>query len=202
MKEHPILFSTEMVKAILDRRKTQTRRVITPQPPKGYSYRGNEYNPLLPKFDSHYWMDGYAMWRPATCPYGQPGDMLWVRETFGVIQYDQTVIYKADCDIEGLEAASNYLKWKPSIHMPRWASRINLEVTNIRVERVQDISMEDSIAEGITPDFYNRTALCWWYEFYGDLWDSINKKRGYGWYLNPWVRVIEFKQAHAEETPR
>lgn len=191
MNERPILFSTEMVKAILDGRKTQTRRVINKQPLD-----------ILPMIDCA--NDGWVTLDSKNpnhgsiikCRYGQPGDHLWVRETFGVIQYDQTVIYKADCDDEALDIARDYLKWRPSIHMPRWASRLNLEVKSVRAERVQDISEADAFDEGIDTEsetyaiaennqnagvsgcgnvVYSRSyypSIC----CFRNLWDSINAK--------------------------
>lgn len=186
-KERPILFSGEMVRAILDGRKTQTRRVMMPQPNPitGTPVRGKVYT-------SGWFEDGPAPdYVYKLCPYGQTGDRLWVRETW------------ADCDPIRFRAdlfrglwKDNDQVWKPSIFMPRWASRITLEVLRVRVERVQDISEVDAKAEGVDlscgpmvhSDYpnYKRT--------YHQLWDSINVKRGYPWASNPWVWVIEFRR--------
>ncbi len=178
--EKPILFSTEMVKAIQESRKTQTRRLIKPQPTGPF---------VIYK----------CLW--------QSGDILWVRETWCKNPYGTGApyCYKADeeswiyDDMEGM--------WKPSIHMPRKAARLFLKVKDIRVERLQDISHEDAIKEGITFDMA-MTCNNWsptftdpdsggdpdYVEAFKVLWDSINAKRGYGWDVNPWVWVVEFER--------
>lgn len=174
MKERPIILSAEMVRAILAGRKTQTRRVIT-----------ERYQQCLsPEDEPEAFLE--------FCPYGQPGDRLWVRETWGWFskQFEwgdcRGVSYKADNAF-----APKYQTFRPSIHMPRWASRITLEIVSVRVERVQDISEEDAKAEGVIP-LEPRTGLyrC---EF-ERVWDSINAKRGCGWNSNPWVWAIMFKR--------
>lgn len=176
MKKRPILFNGEMVRAILAGRKTQTRRVVKPQP----------HNPGLQAWLEEV-SDGFIR-----SPYGVPGDRLWVRETWNCIetgiktQRQDWVRYRAT---DGEE-----LYWKPSIFMPRWASRITLTITGVRVERVQDISSDDCRAEGLTPD--SEISLLWRENIrdkYRDLWNSINAKRGYGWDTNPWVWVISFE---------
>lgn len=206
MKEHPILFSTPMVKAILDGTKTQTRRVI--KYPSFGKYKSNESDWdvvvegskvfITSKdgivFDTKCGRHSKGMQdRLIICPYGQVGDTLWVRETYGVLDYDQSLIYKADCDDEGLDVANDLLKWRPSIHMPRWASRITLKIKSINVERVQDITEADAIAEGVYSDsgfgIFDISARV----LFKSLWNSINSKRGYGWDVNPWVWVIEFE---------
>jgi len=172
MSEHPILFNTDMVKAILDGRKTQTRRIIKPQPFLGDKFQN--YEPQVGK-----------------CPYGYEGDRLWVRETFAEpFGKGMGVIYRADY-------GENLHTWKPSIFMPRWASRITLEVTAVRVERLQEISGKDAQQEGFpwhgigaTLQFGYRPPLTW----FSDLWDSLNAKRGYGWSNNPWVWCISFRK--------
>ncbi|HMD89447.1 MAG TPA: hypothetical protein VKF38_09820 [Anaerolineaceae bacterium] len=205
-KEHPIIFSSGMVRSILDGRKTQTRRVI--------------------KINKEAYKTGGRK-----CPYGEPSARLWVRETFALVwpgetqpksTRDNKIEYRADLpvgctDYPGQwpadEARGNddAPKWTASIFMPRWASRINLEIKNIRVERVQEIREKDAKAEGIAghadnlgsrhsnptmiyPAFPEKdggfmTARA----AYEALWDSLNKKRGYGWDVNPWVWVIEFQ---------
>jgi hypothetical protein len=201
MKERPILFSDEMVRAILDGRKSQTRRVITPLPMTS-------------------WIGVPILNEDERCPHGQPGDWLWVREAFALVPcsagcekypegFDPTkssvsqpaaphhgVRYRATWD------RSRCAPWKPSIHMPRWASRSTLEITGVRVERVGDISEADARAEG-APVAYERrvypSALAAKVETYrqgfAEVWDRINGKRpGYTWSENPWVWVIEFKR--------
>ena len=189
MEMKPILFNGEMVKAILEGRKTQTRRVLKKQPPTVFDYKGDDGgNPLLPKDSGHYWMDGYAMWRPRRCPYGQVGDRLWLKETFYTDNYRRSnglpVLYKADGETRS---------WNPSIHLPRWASRITLEITGVKVERIQDISQGDSYAELGKSILAPTRALGGILGEFRDLWDTINFKRGYGWDVNPWVWALTFK---------
>ena len=122
------------------------------------------------------------------CPYGVPGDWLWVREAFAHDRYSEGNYYfKAD-DKQRPKTASD---WHPSIHMSRFASRITLEITNIRVERLTDISVEDARAEGVTPVGVEGDGRRWRGGF-RDLWDSIYSKKGMGWDRNPWVWVVEF----------
>lgn len=215
-RERPILFSSEMVRAILDGRKTQTRRVVlrrekdegewvTARPDRGYTAE--------------------TITREYRNPFGQPGDRLWVRETWncprqlGGSHQREKLIYRADSDKFGVDYSS--VLWAPSIFLPRWASRIALEITRVRVERVQDISPDDVTAEGLphrqaTPDFLIGSSTPdyrWYWGFptpawnggddfvydsdhkraYGELWNRINEERGYGWDKNPWVWVIEFR---------
>lgn len=199
MKERPILFSGEMVRAILDGSKTMTRRVIKPQP-------GNVTTGPTPMGSNWMAWGMYGMVRDLWCPYGQPVDRLWVRETWSQfaprpkpgdgVPENACIDYRADYSASalrrGLDSDGDPYKppsWRPSIHMPRWASRINLEVVSVRVERVQDISEDDARAEGISNPL-GSLAL----NIFPSLWDSINLKRGYGWDTNPWVWVIEFKR--------
>lgn len=174
-KERPILFSGEMVRAILEGRKTQTRRVMKPQP-----------------FDLiKSWPANPKNGQEIHCPYGNASDRLWVRETFaegGMIRPGDKVSYAADWG----EDARVIRRWKPSIFMPRWASRITLEITNVRVERLQEITAADAKAEGVEP-FLNRDATAWRAGFQVG-WDALNAKRGHSWEKNPWVWVIEFKK--------
>ena len=197
MKERPILFSASMVRAILEGSKTQTRRVIKPQPWEEYSAESikcEHYAPCIvdkygemdagPEIFGAYSTDGEWGVR---CPYGQPGERLWVREAFYTEENAQTkaVWYRAENHREF------YPKWRPSIHMPRWASRITLEITGVRVERLRDITNNDALDEG-TPDL--RTIENGWdmRRCFQDLWEQIN---GVGsWGENPWVWVIEFKK--------
>lgn len=218
VKEHPILFGAEMVRAILDGRKTQTRRVC-PQPffdAKGFRFRAGileakvsseEYERLgFATFDSgDYWhaVEG----RHSKCPYGKPGDRLWVRENFYIDSFGAGVAqisYAADgergraCGVSDRKLP-NRCGSVPSIHMPRHCSRINLEVTDVRVERVTDISFYDIRAEGVScpeHDFPGGMCVSECYALrreFAELWDRINKERGFGWLSNPWVWVVEFQ---------
>ena len=193
MKEHPILFSGAMVRAILEGRKTQTRRVIKMHHRKDcpFSYDEND--------DTGYeWVDagpdfsGHDYRQPCRCinfPYGDIGDRLWVRETFNGGVDGIPVVYRAT------NPELNGAPWKPSIHMPRTLSRINLEVTAVRVEQIQDITREDVYAEGLQRgEGWGPLGRLGSVDGFSDLWDSINAKRGYSWVSNPWVWVIEFER--------
>lgn len=175
MKETPIIFSTDMVKAILEGKKTQTRRVIKPQPTLSISDEQYKRNMALIKQEAI-------------------GGRLWVREAFCDVCWAndkvQDVCYKQDILAEGHKCAN--LKWKPSIFMPRWASRITLEITGIRVEKVQEISLADIQAEGIYDDRATHNALLQ-VEKFKNLWDSINK-RSHPWSSNPWVWKLCFSE--------
>jgi hypothetical protein len=188
MNEHPILFSTPMVTAILDARKIQTRRVVDKlypisNPNGNWVYVGEENGGYVFK-------DSISSTIPLKCPYGQVGDRLWVRETF-LIATDNSIIYKADNNM-----ARHKGIWKPSIFMPRWASRITLEIIDIKPQRLQDITHEDAISEGAkympAAELREERMTVPQIVFAG-YWDSINEKRGYGWDKNPWVWVITFK---------
>lgn len=190
MKERPIIFGAEMVRAILDGRKTQTRRVIKPQP---YYV---DFEPRYEKNTWAFWSDEVLKYRNGLivrCPYGVPGDRLWVKEAWAD-PYDVRIpVYRAD-----MATAYEGLRWRPSIFMPRWASRIILEITGVRAERVQAISEDDAIAEGVLGDEgpYDQglPSMC-----FRTLWDSINAKRGFGWDVKPWwVWVIGFKRLEAK----
>lgn len=182
--ERPILFSGPMVSAILDGRKTQTRRVIKPQPLKSSHYGDVEESDKYP--GEWFQWEGGDRGESFTCPYGNVGDRLWVRERF-MAESRNTIHYYADG--WGYSDCPDS-RWKPSIHMPRWASRITLDVTGVRVQRVQDLSYDDAFAEGI-PTPRDGCPI----EEFAYLWDSINKKRGFEWELNPWVWVIGFRMA-------
>jgi hypothetical protein len=213
--EKPIIFSAPMVRAILDGRKTQTRRIVRPQPEAQHD--GEPY----------WYVGGYRVWgyRPASavplraggnplpCPYGHPGDWLWVRETWTdttdlFVKETAFLHYRADYP-EGHPFA-----WRPSIHMPRWASRILLEVADVRVERLQAISESDALAEGITslrnPEWDKRHFPAWRSSFdqaiakaekpplgplpsavYQALWQDIHGPDS--WDGNLWVWVVEFR---------
>jgi hypothetical protein len=195
MNEKPILFSSGMVQAILEGCKTQTRRELKPQPV--LSANGNywtwknccwtNYSPRCPIGNLETPVD--------YCPYGQVGDRLWVRETFcddcpSAREDENGVCYKANR--ENQPASDFCTKWKPSIFMPRWASRITLEITDIKVQRLQEINEKDAEAEGIGvgdtlvfSDSYK--------DSYAFLWNKINGKK-HSWESNPFVWVIEFKR--------
>jgi len=191
MKERPILFSAPMVRAILEGRKTQTRRVVkisNPENAMRVEFSSTDFG--VYRFDLYF--PTHVRSETFPCPYGQPGDRLWVRETWRDGIYDGP-IYRADaCKVtdEQLEGT-----WKPSIFMPRWASRITLEITDVRVERLQEISEEDAKAEGVL-----RSGQTFRQSF-NDLWGTIHAADGpNGWSADPWVWVIEFKQiAHTRE---
>lgn len=192
MKTKPILFNTEMVRAILDRRKTQTRRVIKPQPDIKLEDYGNGFAQIAHWKDPsrllmRMWLNGEGF--NDFCPYGQVGDRLWVRETWAIndvipIEHRTKApyIYRAELNERGQAKYTG--GWKPSIHMPRAASRITLEITGVRVERIQDISEEDAIAEGIPYQGNPADTI----GAFSDLWQSVYSN----WDVNPWVWVIEF----------
>lgn len=209
MKERPILFSAPMVRAILDGRKTQTRRVVKHQPPAEARDVFTFHHPD-PR-EHFYAFDGNALLDWAyPCPYGEGGDRLYVRETWqhsnhplGPYDSGCHVFYRADYldDPLGsdLELAKDGIRreWRPSIHMPRALSRITLEVTGVRVERLQDISESDAQAEGcslecMTPTGDDNGSAIYGPGGYIALWESIN---GAGsWNADPWVWVVEFKR--------
>lgn len=184
--ESPIIFSGAMVRAILEGRKTQTRRVLNPQPGGSVEIIVEDGRVPWPWIVRHTATQRREE-RSLNCPYGVAGDRLWVRETFTTLTGPGgPVRYYATDEVHELR------KKHPSIFMPRWASRINLEIAEIRVQRVQEISEEDCAAEGVdfipeapTP-LNHRTA-------YAGLWDTINAKRGFTWFSNPWVWAITFK---------
>lgn len=218
MKERPILFSAPMVRALLAGTKTQTRRALKPQPSEfvggpGVTLRDGSPAPLIALDDS---VEPYG--REIACPYGQPGDRLWVRESFMPVpleaapstsQTHWSIAYAAG-GITELLAPSNYNptlydyeRWTPSIHMPRWASRITLEITSVRVERLQEISIEDAKAEGAWgPDdsIVQKVADYFGTDIFSAnprkafqmLWESINGPDS--WAANPWVWAIEFRR--------
>lgn len=206
----PILFNTEMVRAILDGRKTVTRRVIKPQPNDLY-FRENELLPVEKVYCDQGWYG-----RELKAPY-RPGDYLYVRETWSPMYPDEKsndVVGYMYCADEGMSVAEydkrypngkDYQcpgKWKPSIHMPKEAARILLRVTNMRVERLQEIEKDGLIKEGIDPFDGNFGELEYATAEFAALWDSTikNKDRDkYGWDANPWVWVIEFEKINLSE---
>lgn len=190
MKERGILFSAPMVRAILEGRKTMTRRVV-----KDQAFDMTGLSPEIQNSfenaarNSEFWA-GFVR----SCHHGQPGDQLYVRETFYAF-LGWKVLYRADDD--GFLPDDG---WRPSIHMPRWASRITLEITSVRVERLQDISTEDCIAEGVSTTLRGHDAEVDMREQFRKLWNSTiigREIERYGWNANPWVWVVEFKVVQA-----
>lgn len=212
----PILFNTEMVQAILDGRKTCTRRVIKPQPQSRlcYTYAGSHKGCIgkwtYPNRGAHeFWGEEYKLpenikdeelskqWNP---PY-QTDDTLYVRETW--MDYAGLTMYKADCDIYRLDSLNFAgFGWIPSIHMPKEAARIWLKVTDVRVERLQDITSEQIYREGVEVEYpYVLNGEEKRYAF-STLWNSTIKKSDlerYGWDASPWVWVIEFERCEKTE---
>ena len=217
IKEHPIIFSGSMIRAILDGSKSQTRRVISPQP-----VDEDECGPYIQVPEVTDWGCGETLTfmgrKHIKCPYGVPGDTLWVREMhyrygkwikngitatgrqkWKFIELDDkpknvTVRYAENAPNElSKRPAVGWYK-RPSIFMPRWASRMNLTVKNVRVERVQDISEEDARDEGVEFAPAGPGNCTNYVGGFADLWDSINGKRGYGWDVTPWVWVVEFER--------
>lgn len=203
MKERPIIFSTEMVQAILKGRKTQTRRIIKPQPDEVVNNTPYEYGATMSPPEP----------REIFCPYGKPGDLLWVREswadsTLGKPISPSTIAYMADYYNDVLASEKNKGIWKPSIYMPKAAARIWLEVSHVKVEKLQDISEKDAISEGIimrttqvepfetiyqipnNPTYYYTAK-----QAFMALWRSIHTKqqKPNTEQNNPWVWVVNFK---------
>lgn len=186
MKEYSILMNGPMVRAILDGSKTQTRRILSPQPEYVWGWGVPNSDPE--HFCAHVRYPGRHQPDPwVRCPYGVPpnrgklGSRLWVRETWR--EGPSGALYRATDD-DGTPA----VRWKPSIHMPRRYSRITLEIVSIRVERVKQISDADILSEGFPEDPPSYA------EGFAGVWDRINGKRGFGWDVNPFVWVIEFKR--------
>lgn len=215
MKEKPIIFSAPMVRAILEGRKTQTRRIVWSKRTDYAEITENEAGELWPWRETE---DGEDFWYP--CPYGQPGNRIWVKESFSPI-YPQDTTYNGGQPIE-YDYAATYKDggrlgdsigikkaWKSSRYMPRRASRITLEITAVRVERLQNISGVDAIAEGIDR-IGGAASCCPWRNYrigetgemslhcstprrsYMTLWEQINGSGS--WDKNPWVWVIEFRK--------
>ncbi|HDS8578632.1 TPA: hypothetical protein QH731_003974 [Klebsiella variicola] len=220
MKERGMIFNAEMVRAILDGRKTQTRRPI--------KWKQTRFTEIGEREDGSKWPwsedaeHAFDFWHP--CPFGSVGDRIWVRETFQGPLFDfdlmdsyckdstpfeksEFCVYKAD----GVPAPEFYdaddelhCCWRPSIHMPRWASRILLEITDVRVERLNAISQADAIAEGAPPSHPSIDCVSQEYGFpdfsrswFGQTWQHIYGEES--WDANPWVWVIEFKRVEGGE---
>lgn len=194
VKERPILFSAPMVRAILDGRKTMTRRVV--KLPRGCIWYDG-----MGGIDEGWYCDeaGKGWWHveDMACPYGQPGERLWVREAWLPFRYEHIIggkryAYRADSDGDSesdrCRTELGY-KWKPPIHMPRKASRLTLEITEVRVERLQDITENGASLEGV---HLNRPDEETYYHQFSRLWEHINGKGS--WSSNPWVWVVSFKR--------
>ena len=218
MTTRPILFSGPMVRAILDGRKTQTRRAVKSRSKKYPFYTmldyGNGWRPYQSPDGDSPWCDGNEY--QISCPYGAPGDRLLVRETWRqcirslptthpqqIVEGHEGVLYRAYDEFRVCRAPDGYDKgyggrWKPSIHMPRWASRITLEITDVRVERLQEITPRDAVAEGSDMccarpcDDYEELECPGLIGPFKTLWDSINAKK-HPWESNPWVWCVSFK---------
>ncbi len=234
VRERPVLFSGEMVRAILDGRKTQTRRLVTAKawdptdmPLRKVVHHVEAHVGIQAYFGDEYWGIG--------CPFGVPGDRLWVRETWAAHPLDESepperIMFAADgsnygCgkfgkgvvrgprhldSDDGEGGGWRPLRWRPSIHMPRWASRLTLEITAVRVERLQEITEEAALAEGCSgrdpePASEGGTIYAWRGRssapnpraHFSCLWDSLNAARA-PWSSNPWVWVISFKRLPQE----
>ena len=216
MRIRPILFSGPMVRALIEGRKTQTRRVVKPQPPTPKEFPGRLFGltravapeiwvyslteiDRLPKHPTDWELhgsvgvardSGYP--RTYRCPYGACGDLLWVRETCSQ-ESDGTWIYRADGEfLDG--CTERRLRWRPSIHMPRSASRVTLRLTDIRVEHLQEIDEAQAKAEGARFLGAEQKEVGTGYRTgFRALWDSINSRRGFGFDTNPWVWALEFE---------
>lgn len=195
-----MLFSAPMVRAILEGRKTQTRRIVKPQP--------DYVNPL-----------GIAFWTGKgpvdyrLCPYGVEGDWLWVKETFQAHPIYGSPVYRADWQTSRNPVEAENWPWRPSIFMPRRLSRLTLKIEGVRVERLQDISESDAEAEGVEEIIEKQSGHIAWKNYQGKdlatlsarfsyrtLWDSLNAKRGFGWDINPWVWALTFNDRRQEST--
>ena len=200
VKERPIIFSSESVQQILAGRKTMTRRPVKPQPndvrwtPAAVGIYGG-------------WIDEHGY--PVRCPYGAVGERLWVRETHFIAtgpadgsppSLDNSLVhFKAGAPTDLLHVAAKNGLWRSPLHMPRWASRLTLELTSVGVERLQDISEEDAVAEGVEVDEAGHAVrkhdpIAWGSARgrYAEIWEELNAKRGFSWESNPYCWVLSF----------
>lgn len=220
----PIIFSAPMVRAILEGRKTQTRRVVRgiPECARLVGYTAESDQSELAHSLGWFEEEACDLW-PCNradrirCPYGQPGDLLWVQETWQEFFHDElpgdrpapvrgrmgipskperhsVVAYRADGEMPDHPEHGKAL-WKSPIHMPKWASRLTLSVTDVRVQRLQEITEEDVQAEGCTGSPYGEQADAM---LFPALWDSLNAERGHSWDSNPWVWAITFEPLPGE----
>lgn len=230
VKERPILFSGPLIRALLAGTKTQTRRLVKPQPPPPNPTGSFGLAPAPASWEKpdlfvvvgDVWAvrehDPKMANAGIRCPFGVPGDRLWVRETYALTStWDKSrpaempvlsrlgrpeipVRWRADEVHEG--ALLEWGRWRPSIHMPRWASRLALEVTGVRVERLQEITEDDAKAEGVPDQGIGNmrvfTAMGANRYHFATLWDQINGKRA-DWMSNPWVWVVEFRRLDVAE---
>jgi hypothetical protein len=217
MRERPILFSAPMVRAILAGQKAQTRRVMTKQPHDDTTVHVERFHQTVvdrhgdeqpgPEVFGAWWDEGETGLK---CPYGAPGNRLWVRETHAIVPrtayrcsdgVQQVLRPGDDHDAaifrEGWTRSTSGFSWRPSIHMPRWASRITLEITDIRVERLQAISEADARAEGVrsNADTLADTGFANAREAFRALWSSINGAES--WDADPFVWVLSFRRLEA-----
>ena len=238
-KERGLICCAESVRGFLENRKSQTRRIIKPQPKKLneriFGFPVGQYSNVA-NIKNNLWVYQTKRWRPNRnsafrqvssppfkCPYGQVGDRLWVRETFVIENpeyygYDYELPTDRPIEYHGPEKTQPLIphyratepepnivpiddiedelddrtRWRPSIFMSKWAARIWLEITNIRVERVQDIDENGACAEGC--ELYTSETNLGPVRTFERLWDSLHAKRGFGWDKNPWVWVLEFKR--------
>ena len=219
-KERPIIFSTPMVQAVLEDRKTQTRRIVKPQPGDDAWWCAPPYLSTLDLRDPQDRAGAVAV-----CPYGRKGGRLYVREAWRAHERPEDlvdgILFRADdafVPIENTREAAEawgavYRRtpcgrkpaWRPSIHMPKWATRLWLELTEVRIERLSEMRADDIVAEGVdVPDVDysvadDPRALEWERDchargLFQQLWDGLNAKRGYAWATNPWVWVLTFRR--------
>ena len=213
--EYPILYTADSVRAYLEDRKTQTRRVMNPQPPRHWSI------PPARFFQGHFNEWGcHVNSDSIRCPYGQAGDTLWVREKYALKPQYDLLSAKEIVEFYGIRKDIYYEtltkcfwagKTRPSIHMPRWASRLTQTITGVKVERLADLTEEDARGEGVEPASYQTTHG--WRNYvnpgciattartsYESLWNKLNRQRGYGWESNVWVWVISYPKYSEEPT--
>ncbi len=204
MKERPMIFNAEMVRAILDGRKTQTRRPVNPQPEltagSGFSWNGHLHGAGSNERETN------RNFSHVACPHGKPGDRIWVREAYRVHSKATdlaTLVYRASVQNSWTEQTRRVPvdvcnkpvspeKWTPSIHMPRWASRITLEITGVRVERLHAISEADARTEGVTAGVCPGHEQVMHRVAFRELWQSLYNAEN--WQANPWVWVVEFER--------
>jgi hypothetical protein len=195
----PMLFSSSMILALLDGSKSMTRRMMKPQPDAAFLARGVEgIVPQWPAQNGVRWFMSDGLSELVKCPH-PPGSRIWVKETFTIANCE--VVYRASVSKDDMDLSESWMEgpWKPSIFMPKWASRITLEVTAVKVERLQDISEEDAKAEGVSPICkccYGlipcSTSEPTWLLPFQRLWETIHGPGS--WEQNPWLWVYQFKR--------